>query len=176
MLTDQEKTLSALKYAIQMEIDGKAFYLKSSAESTNELGKKLLEALAKAEDYHRIKFEQIFENISKKKGWGKAEIIPDGGKSLRTIFAKETAKKPGEIKPAKSELEAVVKAQAMEAKTYDFYHARGEQAESNVEREFFNAIAAEEQEHTLILNDYYEYLKNPAGWFTKTERHSLDGA
>jgi len=176
MPTEQEKTISALKYAIQMEIDGKVFYLKSSAESINELGKKLLAALAAAEDYHRIKFEQIFDNISKKKGWGKVEIIPDGGKTLRTIFAREIAKKTGEVKPAKSELEAVIKAQEMEAKTFDFYHARGEQAESNVEREFFNSIAAEEQEHTLILNDYYEYLKNPADWFTKTERHSLDGS
>jgi len=27
----------------------------------------------------------------------------------------------------------------------------------------------------IILLDYYEYLKDPAGWFTKKERPSLDG-
>ena len=45
MTTGQEKTTQALKYAIQMEIDGKEFYLKASRESGNELGKKLLESL-----------------------------------------------------------------------------------------------------------------------------------
>ncbi|MDD5191162.1 MAG: ferritin family protein [Dehalococcoidales bacterium] len=174
MDAEQEKTLSALKYAIQMEIDGKEFYLKAAHESTSELGKKLLEALAKAEDFHRIKFEQVYENISKKKGWIKADISGDGGKGLRTIFAREIAKKPSQVKPAQTELEAVTKAQQMEAKTYDYYHAHSEQAGSAVEKEFFATIAAEEQEHNLILNDYYEYLKNPQDWFTKTERHSLD--
>ncbi len=175
MPTEQEKTTAALKFAIQMEIDGKAFYLKSAGESTNELGKKLLEALARAEDYHRIKFQQVFDNIGNKKGWVNPEITPDGGRTLRTIFAREIAKKPSQVKPAKTEMEAAVKAQQMEAKTYDYYHARSEQAESEVEREFFNTIAAEEQEHLLVMNDYFEYLKNPADWFTRTERHSLDG-
>jgi len=175
MATDQEKILTALKYAIQMEIDGKNFYLKSAAESSNELGSKLLVALAKAEDYHRIKFEQIFENLSKKRGWVKADVTGDGGKSLRTIFARESAKKPSSAKPAQSEIDAVLKAQQMEAKSYDYYHARAEQAATTIERDFFTAIAAEEQEHNLILNDYAEYLKNPAGWFTKMERSSLDG-
>lgn len=175
MPTEQDKTLEALKFAIQMEIDGKAFYLKASQESGNELGRKLLESLAQAEDYHRIKFEQIFNTVSKKQGWPIVEFKIDGGRSMRNIFAREIAKKPSQIKPVKSELDAVLKAQEMEAKTYDYYHARSEQAEFAAEREFFETVAAEEREHQLVLNDYFEYLKNPASWFVKTEKPSLDG-
>lgn len=175
MPTEQDKTIDALKYAIQMEIDGKAFYLKSSQESGNELGRKLLESLAQAEDYHRKTFEQIFTTFSNKQGWPMVDFKVDGGRTMRTIFAKEIAKKPPQIKPAKSELDAVQKAQEMEAKSYDFYHARSEQAESAVEREFFEMVAAEEREHQLVLNDYSEFLRNPAGWFVKTEKPSLDG-
>ena len=174
MPTEQEKTFEALKYAIQMEIDGKAFYLKSSKESTNELGRKLLESLAQAEDYHRIKFEQIFTTISKKQSWPLIDFKIDGGRTMRTIFAKELTKKPSQIKPAKSELDAVQKAQEMEAKSYDFYHARSEQAESAEEREFFGLVAAEEREHQLVLNDYDEFLRNPAGWYVKTEKPSFE--
>ncbi|GAH84736.1 unnamed protein product [marine sediment metagenome] len=50
MVTEQDKTLDALKIAIQMETDGKKLYLKASQESSNELGKKLLESLAAEED------------------------------------------------------------------------------------------------------------------------------
>ena len=32
-----------------------------------------------------------------------------------------------------------------------------------------------EKEHQLVLLDYYEYLKDPAGWFVKKEHPSLDG-
>lgn len=175
MPTEQEKTIEALRYAIQMEIDGKVFYLKSSEESGNELGRKLLESLAQAEDYHRIKFEQIFASVSQKQGWPTVEFKIDGGRTMRTIFAKELTKKPSQLKPLKLELDAVQKAQEMEAKSYDFYHARHEQAESAAEREFYEMVAAEEREHQLVLNDYSEYLRNPAGWFVKTEKPSLDG-
>jgi len=39
MATEQNKTLDGLKTAIQMEIDGKKYYLKASQASGNQLGK-----------------------------------------------------------------------------------------------------------------------------------------
>ena len=68
MATEQEKTLAALKTAIQMEIDGKQFYLKASQSSGNELGRKLLEKLAEEEDIHRSVFEDIYKEIEKAQG------------------------------------------------------------------------------------------------------------
>ena len=56
MVTEQDKTPEALQIAIQMEIDGKEYYLRASQESSNELGKKLLQSLAAEEDIHRQKF------------------------------------------------------------------------------------------------------------------------
>ena len=52
METEKDKTLEALQTAIQVEIEGKGYYLKASQESSNELGKKLLEPLA-TEAIHR---------------------------------------------------------------------------------------------------------------------------
>lgn len=174
MPTEQEKTTEALKYAIQMEIDGKVLYTKSSQESGNELGRKLLEALALAEDYHRIKFEEIFKGLSEKKGWQQVEFKVDGGKTMRTIFAKELTKKPAQIKPLKTELDAVQKGHELEAKSYDYYHARSETAEASAEREYYSLIAAEEREHQLILDDYDEFLRNPAAWYVKTEKPTFE--
>ena len=175
MTTGQEKTTQALQYAIQMEIDGKVFYLKASHESGNDLGKKLLESLAAQEDYHRQKFEQIYENIRKSRDWPVVDFKPDGGKTLRTIFALEINKPAPKIKVAQTELDAVQKAMQIEDKSYDLYHDRYEQAGPGAERDFYEMIAAEEREHKLVLLDYYEFLHDPAGWFVKSERHSLDG-
>lgn len=172
-MTEQEKTTQALQYSIQMEIDGKAFYLKSSQESGNELGKKLLASLAEQEDYHRQKFEKIFENIRKSHNWPDVNFKADGGKTLRTIFANEINKPTPDVKVAKTEIDAVQKAMEMEDKSYDLYHNRYEQA-TGTERDYYDTIAAEEREHKLVLLDYFEFLHNPAAWYVQAERPLLE--
>ncbi len=176
MATEHDKTLEALQIAIQMEIDGKEYYLKASQQSTNELGKKLLESLAREEDTHRQKFEEMYNAIQSKRASPTTDFQPDGGKRLRTIFAKATEEMGSNIKAHATELNAVQTAMDMENKTYDFYRSQGKNANYDAERGFYETISAEENEHHLILLDYYEYLKDPAGWFVKTEHPSLDGS
>jgi len=175
MVTEHDKTLEALQIAIQMEIDGKEYYLKASQESGNELGKKLLQSLSNEEDIHRQKFEEIYNAIRNKKAWPATDFEPDGGKGLRTIFARAIEEPGSDIKASATELDAVEKAMELENKAYDFYKSQGKMATYDVERDFYEVLAAEEREHHLILLDYCEYLKNPAGWFVKKEHPSLDG-
>ena len=174
MEAEQDKTLRALRVAIQMEVDGKDFYLKASQKSSNELGKKLLESLASEEDVHRQKFEEIYWALKEKKGWPEADFTPDDGKNLRTLFATATAVGLG-VKAQASELDAVKAAMDMENKSYDYYINQGQTATYSGEREFYEALMAQERGHYLVLLDYYEYLKDPAGWFVQKEHPSLDG-
>ena len=175
MTSEQDKTLEGLKIAIQMEIDGKEYYLKVSRESRNELGKKLLEKLASEEDTHRQRFEQIYNAIKDKRAWPTADFRPDGGRTLRTIFARATEQMGAKAKTPKTELDAITTAMGMENKTFDYYTRQGANATEDAEREFYYAVASEEREHYLILLDYYEYLKDPAAWFAQKEHPSLDG-
>ncbi len=175
MVTEQDKMLEVLQIAIQMETDGKEYYLKASQESSNELGKKLLESLAAEEDTHRQKFEKIYGAIRSKKAWPVSDFQPDGGKRLRTIFARATEEIGPNVKALATELDAIQTAINMENKTYDFYKSQGRDASYGAERDFYETLAAEEKEHHLILLDYYEYLKDPAGWFVRKEHPSLDG-
>ena len=175
MKTEQDKTLEWLKIAVQMEIDGKEYYLRTSQESSNELGKKLLQSLATEEDTHRQKFEEIYSVIRSKKGWPTTDFQPDGGQRLRTVFVMATEEMGPNVKAPGIEFDAVQTAMDMENKTFDFYKSQGENATYGTERDFYQTLAAEEREHHLILLDYYEYLKDPAGWFVKTEHPSLDG-
>jgi rubrerythrin len=175
METEQDKTLKALQIAIQMEIDGKQYYLKASQESGNKLGKKLLQSLAAEEDVHRQKFVQVYNAIRNKKAWPATDFQPDGGRKLRTILARATEEINSKIKAPATELGAVQTAMDMENQTYDFYKRQGENATYDAERDFYHTLAAEEREHHLVLLDYYEYLKDPAGWFVKKEHPSLDG-
>ncbi len=171
MATEQEKTLEALKSAIRMEVDGKRYYQKMSQTSDNQLGIKLFQSLAAEEDIHRMVFEDIYKAMQTKKAWPKVGYNPHRGKELKTLFSLATQ----EARPAESELEAVQTAMDMENKTRDFYQDQAAKSTFEAEKKFYLILVGEESAHQAVLLDYYEYLKNPAGWFTMKEHHSLDG-
>jgi len=175
MATDQEKTTEALRTAIQMEVDGKVYYLKASEESGNELGTKLLQSLAAEEDVHRKVFRRIYDAIRTKKGWPEVEFHHDEGRGLRTIFTEAAKKLGSSIKATDTEMQAVQGAIDMEVRSYDFYQRQFRSAANTAEKEFYSALSAQERHHQLVLLDYYEYLQDPADWFTRQEHHSLDG-
>ena len=175
MATEQDKTLEILQTALQMEIDGKEYYLKASRESSNKLGKQLLQSLASEEDIHRQMFETIYQAISSKKAWPVIDLPSDGGKGLRTIFARATEEMGAKIKAPATELDAVQIAIDMENKSYDMYKSQSKTTTYDAERDYYQALAAQERGHHLILVDYHEYLSDPAGWLVKQEHPSLDG-
>ncbi len=175
MTTEQNMTLKALQTAIHMEIDGKEYYQKLSRQISDKIGNRLLLSLAAEEDVHRQKFAEIYRTIRDKKAWPVTDFKPDGGKRLRTIFAQASEGIDSNTKASTRMLDAIQTAITMESKTYDFYKSQAGKTDYTAEKDFYNMIAAEEQQHHLILLDYHEYFRNPAGWFVKKEHPSLDG-
>ena len=175
MTEEQDKTLKGLEKALKMEIDGKEFYLKSSQNASNELGKKLLLSLAAEEDVHRKVFEEIYDNMREKRGWPRKEFKANGGTALRTVFANAMDALNSEVRTMPEEMDAVKTAMDMENETYDFYKEQAKSATYDVEKSLYEALAVQEEEHHRLLLDYYEFLKNPAAWFVQKEHHSMDG-
>jgi rubrerythrin len=173
-LTEQEKTISALQTSIKMEIDGKAFYLKASVQSTIDTGKKLLTQLAEEEDAHLQLFERIYEKIRKDKLWPDMEIRTPN--RVKTIFTNEESKILMPRKTPSDEVEAVKIAIDMEAKSYEFYRQQLKFAIYPSEIRFYEALVAQEHGHQLVLLDYVEFLQDPVSYFQKFEHHSFDGA
>lgn len=175
MATEQESTLAALKTAIQMEIEGKEYYLQAAEASSNEAGRKLMRQLAAEEDDHRHAFQQIYKEQSQGKPWPETSFQADGGQVLRTIFGRALNASRTGVKAAKTELDAVQTAIDMENRTLDFYREQARSTVNPAEREFYLALAGQESEHARVLLDYYEYLSDPAAYFVATEHPSLDG-
>jgi rubrerythrin len=175
MKDEQAETLEALRFAIQMEIEGKEYYQKASQKTYNLGGKELFQWLAEAEDKHRQRFEEIYEAIKNKKAWPEIDPQPGKKEKLSTLFAKAMETTAPNIKAPSAELDVVAKAMEMENETLDFYKNRVEKAVFDAEKNFYEALADEEKGHYLALVDYREYLIDPEGWFRKAEHHSLDG-
>jgi len=176
MEKEQATIVEALKFAIQMEIDGKDFYQKSEESSSTKLGRELFQWLAGEEDKHRQRFENIYQAIKKNQAWPDTDIQPAKSDKLRTIFSTARAASTPPTDEQSAELKSIAAAMDMEQKSQEFYQGQGAVATYPAERTFFNSLAAEEHGHYLALVDYREYLVDPAGWFRKSEHHSLDGA
>ena len=176
MENEQAKTIEVLQLAVRMEVEGKEFYQKASKKSSNKLAKELFQHLASEEDVHRKKFEEIYEALKKGQNWPDLEPPSEKGERLKSLFAEATKALGSEIKVAESELEAIKVAMDMEIRSYNLYHSRSEESTIPVEKQFYKALAGEERGHHLALLDSYEYFSDPAGWFTKSEHWSLDGA
>ncbi len=166
----------ALKFAIQMEVDGKQFYTRAGQESNNKLGKELFAWLATQEDRHRERFQEIFDSIATQKKWPEISVKPDKGIEPSTIFSQAAKASASHTGANKDEFDAVEKAMDMEIKSRDFYKQQSAKATWDTQRKFFDSVAVEEQGHYLYLVDYKEYIADPTGWFTRTEHHLLDGA
>jgi rubrerythrin len=175
MSQEQEATLAGLQIALKMEEDGKEFYLKASKKSANELGAKLFKNLAAEEDIHREVFKKIYNKIKNNKQWPDEKFVPDNGKHLKSVFAAVMETMDKQFVPAQSELDAVKTAIAMENKTLDYYRERLEKASLVAEKQLYEALTMQESEHSRVLQDYYEFYNNPAGYYTLKERSSVDG-
>jgi rubrerythrin len=176
MENEQARTIEVLQLAVRMEVDGEEFYQKASQKSSSKLAKELFRQLANEEDVHRRKFVEIYEALRKGQNWPGVEPPSEKGKKLKSLFAEATKMLGNKFKVAESELEAIKIAMDMEVKSYNLYDSRSEESTLPVEKQFYKTLAGEERGHHLALLDSYEYLSDPAGWFTKKEHWSLDGA
>lgn len=176
MQDEQARTIKVLELAVQMEVDGKEFYQKASRKSSNRLAKELFHQLAHEEDLHRRRFEEVYKAIKKGKNWPDVVPVSEKGKKLKSLFSEATKALGSKFKVAESELEAIKTAMDMEIRSYNLYHTRSKEAALPVEKRFYETLAGEERGHHLALVGSYEYLSDPAGWFTQKEHWSLDGA
>ena len=176
MKSEQTKVMEVLQLAIQMEADGKKFYQKASRKSSNKLAKELFQQLAKEEDVHRKKFEEIYKAFKREQNWPDVEPPSEKGGKIKSLFAEATEALGSKFEVAESEFEAIKIAMDMEIRSYDLYHSRSAESTLPAEKRFYKSLAGEERGHHLALLASYEYLSDPAAWFTTKEHWSLDGA
>jgi rubrerythrin len=167
---EHSRMLKAIETAMQMEKDGKQFYLEAAEVSSNDVGKSLFRKLASEEDIHLSNFVAIYDSIRADQGWPAIEFKA-GELKEETLFSKAEKN----IIATRGELEAVKQAMDMENKTVDYYVEQSGSVQYETAKKFYNLLAEEERKHHQMLLDYYEYVQDPAGWFTMKEHHSLDG-
>jgi rubrerythrin len=170
-----EANLQALEKALQLEIDGMAFYRKASNSAQNTVTKEMFAYLADAEVTHMDRIKHISDSLNMTGNWSKAEQ-DQGHAGIKEVFSRLARKNKDSLAPAATEMQALDTGLDLEVKSIDFYTIQFGKAGDANEKAFYSSLIEEEESHFRILKDMKFYLEQPDAWFIEHERHGLDGA
>jgi rubrerythrin len=167
MPTSKEDIVQA---ALQLERDGRNFYLKSAGKAATDIAREWFESFAKDELRHMEWIEQLSATQGTA-GAAKKELY----KRLSGIFANapETVRKAA--MESEQDLEAIQLAIGMEERSVAAYVKWAGEAETEDMRRTCNVLADYERYHRELLENTTQYIDDPAEWFRQQERWFVEG-
>lgn len=160
---------NAIETAIKMETDAISFYGEAAQKTGYPFGKEMFRGFIKDETRHLKMLQGIF------KGLDIAFEFVRPKETIKTVFSEMKDEMMQKVKALDDELEAVNIAMQMEKEGYDYYKKAAASADSDKEKELFERLAEEENEHYSILNETYTFLDNTGHWYMYEERGIVEG-
>lgn len=175
MVKVQEYMFKALKDAVQMELEGRQFYLEAAAKVKSAGVRQILEYLAESEKYHIQKFTEIYQSMQQDPAWTEnmAAFEPPQHQPYVCVLAMSQESQGA---GGQDDLQALKTGLKMEECSIDYYTRLARETNIPLARRFFMSIAHEERGHYLTLMDMHNYLSDPADWFYVKQMSHVDGA
>ena len=164
--------MNVFDFAMQMELDGKAFYEKMAQEVGNAVIKDILLGLAGDEEKHY----QIFKGFRDGDLTGIEELRTQRStivENARNIF-QDLAESKRELSFGGDIRVTWLEAQEIEKKSEDFYREKAAEETKEGVRETLNLIANEEHGHWVLIEHVLKFLDRPRQWLENAEWHHLD--
>lgn len=168
-----DKQLSeALKTALQNEIAGEDFYLKTAKESKDDFTRNTFTHLAKDELFHIKRIKDFMQ--TEKADEIETEIRNRNPKAGFTFFKMSEEEFKKKEKEYKGNFAAYEFAIDLEIKSYNLYKEQFEKAKDQKTKDFFKFLMKEEKTHKKILEEAISFLKEPADYFLEAEGWHFD--
>ena len=155
------------KYAMQMEVDGRDFYLDMMKKTNNRGLKNILTMMADSEAKHYNVILDMQKN-DKTEFSVDTEVLTN----VKNIFVKMKEEK--DIDVDVSQAEFYEKALKTEADARKFYLERADEEEDSHRKEIFLNLAEEERKHCVLLENMIGFVSQPADWLENPEWYHLD--
>ncbi len=159
----------AIETAIKMETDAISFYSDACNKTSHPFGKEIFNGFIKDETRHLKMLKDIFEGLNIEFKF----IRPKD--TIKTVFSELKDQMINRVKALDDEMDAISIALKMEKEGFDFYKKAASQATTDKEKELFERLAEEENDHYTILNETYNFLDNTGQWYMYEERGIVEG-
>lgn len=171
----EQERIKALEIAMNNEAKEREFYLRHSERTSHPLGKRMFRTLAEEEQEHMERIKLLHRRLEQQGRWPEDVPLELQGTRVKGILDSVVESVQDVPEADRDDFEAVQIAMEFEAKGEAFYAELANKADNLREKEFFGLLSSMEHEHLVSLKDTQEFFRNPAGWYTAKERHSLDG-
>jgi rubrerythrin len=153
--------MDIFEYAMQMELDGEAYYRQLVKKVDNNGLKTILTMLADEELKHYNAIDKIRIGQSQ---MATTTILTDA----KNIFVQ--LKNTGEEFDVEiSQIELYKKAQDIEEKSRDFYLEKANEVDLDYQKELFLKLAEEEKKHYFLLENIIEFVSRTQYWLENAE-------
>lgn len=173
---DVKERMGALETALENETNERDFYLMHAQRTRNALGRAMFLHIADDELEHYSRLKELHARWSDQGRWPDAMELAVKGTTIRERMRELVAQAGQSPTVDADDREALRVACAFEARGAEAYRELAGSVTDAKEKAFFELLAGIEREHYLALMDAQEFLEDPASWFTRKERHGLDGA
>jgi rubrerythrin len=177
MATESEAQRNMLAAALDKEEYGRDFYKKATEECNDQLAREVFKMLMIEEGIHIRRIKEIYESLQGGGAWSEdwKKHAPEN-ENLQDLFRTRAMTEGSKVKADTKDIEAVNIGLDFEQGAIDFYQKEMQRSTDDKEKEFIEAMIAEERSHYASLADMKLYLTNPESWYTEAEKHTLDGA
>ena len=166
--------LDILGNAIDMELEGKAYFEDIASGTKHQRTKDAFMSLVKQEQRHVDILSEELRRLEHGKDWASLQEM----KASAPQFPKISVFKDKEFRrmkfdPEAGELEALKLGIEIEKKSIDYYRSAGSATGDSKAREIFNWLVGEEGGHLTILSAEYEY-RIKSGFYYDNMEFSLE--
>jgi rubrerythrin len=161
--------MNAMEIAKKMETDAIQFYTEAAQKTKHSVGKKMFETITVDERRHL----KIVTQLLKGPDIHVEDVSPI--KNIRTVFEQMKPQMMEKIQATQDELEAFKIAMQMEKEGIEFYKKLASEANTEKEKELFEKLTREEEQHYDIFSNTYNFLHDTGNWFMWEEHSIVDG-
>lgn len=155
-------------YAMQMEKDGRKYYLDMAQKTSNPGVKRILKMMADAEAKHYNVLLALQRN-EKTQFETDTEIFTEA----KNVFTKMKEGGRG-LNIEASQVELYKQALEIEKESHKFYLEKAEEEKDPQRKELILKIASEEKDHCILLSNIVDFVSRPDSWLENAEWHHSD--
>ncbi|MEE8577662.1 MAG: ferritin family protein [candidate division Zixibacteria bacterium] len=155
--------MDIIEFALQMELDGRAFYTKGAETTSQPALKEIFTTLAAEEDRHYKFFKEMADGNTKKAGSLLGSTAYEAMKHSKNLF-EQMADLGIESLSGDDEIELWNEALKMEEQAEQLYRDEATGEGDPARKKLLHSIADEEKSHIYLIDNILTFLKDPDGY------------
>lgn len=157
--------LAILNQAMQLEKDGREFYLKAARGTSDEKGQAIFRTLASDERNHLNLIQKQQRALTRQSKWvSSPQVKPTPIVLNNSLFPKGREALEKAVGQKSADRDALLFGLDIETKSYDLYRKAALETANEIGKSMFEFLAGEEKRHFDILMMRYDFLFGPVAW------------